>query len=79
MAVSGSYMTFCKSKEEVMAGWGISEKASEKEKIKSKMADYLNGLNSCGEIDYSVYCRMFDFSMDLLDEMYEHGKTPNFI
>lgn len=54
--------------------WGISPKASEKEKIKSEFADYLNGLNSCGVIDYSTYSEMFDIGMDLLDRMYEQGK-----
>ena len=62
-----------------MAGWGISEKASEKEKIKSEMADYLHGLNSCAEIDYSAYSKLFDFSMNLLDKMYEHGKSQNVV
>lgn len=60
-----------------MGNWGISDKATEKEKIKSEMADYLNGLNSCGEISYSVYSEAFDFSMSLLDKMFEHGKTQN--
>jgi hypothetical protein len=32
-----------------MGGWGVSENASEKEKLKSEMADYLNGLNCCGK------------------------------
>jgi hypothetical protein len=52
-------------------GWGISENATPKEKIKSEMADYLKGLNSTGAIDYSTYSEMFDFSMELLDKMYE--------
>lgn len=52
-------------------GWGISENATEKEKIKSEMADYLQGLNSVGEIDYKTYSDMFDFSMKLLDKMYD--------
>jgi len=54
--------------------WGISEKASDKEKLKAKMADYLNGLNSCCIIDYTTYVEIFDFSHKLLDEMYELGK-----
>jgi hypothetical protein len=60
-----------------MGNWGISENASEKEKIKSEMADYLNGLNSCGEISYSIYCEAFDASMNLLDKMYELGTAQN--
>ncbi len=54
-----------------MGGWGISENATPKEKLKSEMADYLHGLNSVGKIDYSVYCGAFDFSMELLDKMYD--------
>lgn len=58
-----------------MGNWGISEKATEKEKIKSEWADYLNGLNSVGEISYSIYSEAFDFGMKLLDRMYELGKS----
>lgn len=54
-------------------GWGISENASLKEELKSEMADFLNGLNSTGEISYAIYSETFDFSMDLLDKMYELG------
>jgi nitrate reductase assembly molybdenum cofactor insertion protein NarJ len=57
-----------------MGNWGISETASEKEKIKSEFADFIGGLNSCGEIDYSIYSELFDFTMQLLDKMFEHGK-----
>lgn len=46
-----------------------------KKKIKAEMADFLNGLNCCGEISYISYCEIFDFSMELLDKMYELGKT----
>jgi len=55
----------------------IPEKASEKEKIKSEMAGYLNELNFSGEISYGTYCSVFDFSMGLLDKMFEHGKAQN--
>lgn len=54
--------------------WGISENATEKEKLKSELADYLNGLNSTGVIGYIEYCSLFDFTMKLLDKMYELGK-----
>jgi hypothetical protein len=54
-------------------GWGISPDASERLKVKSEMADYLKGLNSVGKIDYSTMSDMFDFSMELLDKMYEVG------
>lgn len=57
--------------------WGINPKASKKEKIKSELADYLNGLNSCGIIDYSTYSEIFDFGMELLDKMYEQGKKDS--
>lgn len=60
-----------------LGNWGISENANEKEKLKSKMADFLNGLNCCGDIDISTYDKIFDFSMDLLDEAYELGKSEN--
>lgn len=53
-----------------MANWGISNKASPKEKIKSEYADFLNALNCCGEINYSTYDKLFDIGMELLDEMY---------
>lgn len=57
----------------VIGNWGISDNANNKEKLKSEMADYLNGLNSCGEISYSTYCDLFDFSSSLLDKMYDLG------
>ncbi|KXZ22440.1 hypothetical protein P4T89_12450 [Bacillus nakamurai] len=55
--------------------WGISPKATNKEKLKAEMADYLNGLNSTGAIGYEVYSESFDVSMKLLDKMYELGKS----
>jgi len=58
-----------------MSNWGISKNASPKEKIKAEYADYLHGLNSCGEITYTVYDEAFDVGMDLFDRMYELGKT----
>jgi hypothetical protein len=61
-------------KKEIMPSWGISDKASDKEKIKSKFADYINGLNCVGEIDYPTYSDLFDEGMKLLDEVYEQGK-----
>lgn len=58
-----------------MGNWGISDDATEKEKLKSEYADYLGGLNSCGEIPYTVYSEAFDMGMDLLERMYELGKS----
>lgn len=60
-----------------MGNWGISENATEKEKMKSEMADFLNGLNCTCVIDYNAYSEIFDFSMELLDKMYELGKKDN--
>lgn len=60
-----------------MGGWGISKNATPKEKLKSEMADFLNGLNSVGEISYSAYSEIFDFSMDLFDKMYDLAKKEN--
>lgn len=58
-----------------MGSFGIAETASEKEKIKSEFADFINGMNSCGEIDYNIYSQLFDFAMPLFDKMFEHGKA----
>lgn len=57
-----------------MSGWGIAPTASEIEKIKAESADYLNGLNSCGVIDWDTYNAAFDFYMNLLDKAYKQGK-----
>ena len=57
-----------------MSGWGIAPTATEIEKIKAESADYLNGLNSCGVIDWGTYNVAFDFYMNLLDKAYEQGK-----
>ena len=57
--------------------WGISKNASKKEKLKEEMNDYLKGLYSCCNIDYSTYSIIYDYSMELLDKMYELGKSEN--
>lgn len=54
--------------------WGISENATSKEKLKSEMTDFLNDLNSTGTISLTTYDEMFDFSMKLLNKMYDLGK-----
>ncbi|AKF30922.1 hypothetical protein ACO7RW_00970 [Bacillus amyloliquefaciens] len=54
--------------------WGISPDATNKEQLKAEMADYLNGLNSTGAISYAVYSEAIDFSMKILDQMYDLGK-----
>ena len=60
-----------------MGNWGIAKTATSKEKLKSEMADFLGGLNSVGEISYSAYSEIFDYSKDLLDKMYELGKSES--
>lgn len=50
--------------------WGISSKASQKEKIKAEFNDYIHGLNSTGIIDYQTYSDLYDFTMPLFDRMY---------
>jgi len=57
--------------------WGIAATASELEKLKAESADYLNGLNSCGEIDYSTYSHAFDFYADLIEKAYKFGKDTD--
>ena len=57
-----------------MSGWGIADTAPKIEKIKAESADYLNGLNSCGKIEWSIYSEMFDFYADLIEEAYAQGK-----
>ena len=58
-----------------MGNWGISKDVTPKEKLKSKMADFLNGLNCVGEINISTCDEIFDFSMDLLDEVFDLAKS----
>lgn len=43
--------------------WGISENASEKEKLKAEMNDFLCGLNSVCKIDYIAYSELYDACM----------------
>jgi hypothetical protein len=43
-------------------------------KDKAELTDYLHGLNSCAEIDYSTYSQLFDFSLLLIQKAYELGK-----
>ena len=57
--------------------WGIADTDSEIEKIKAESADYLNGLNSCGVIDFGTYSYAFDFYADLIDKAYSLGKKES--
>ena len=51
--------------------WGISENASEKEKLKAEVNDYFHGLNAVGMIDYIAYCKLYDACMPVLEECYD--------
>lgn len=51
--------------------WGISENASEKEKLKAEVNDYLHGLNAVGMIDYIAYSKLYDVCMPILEECYD--------
>lgn len=54
-----------------MSGWGISENASEKEKLKAEVNDYFHGMNAVGEIDWIAYSELYDACMPILDRAYE--------
>lgn len=58
-----------------MGGWGISKDAAPKEKLKSEMADFINGLNSIGALDFANCVELHDLSMGLLDKMYDLAKS----
>jgi hypothetical protein len=60
-----------------MGNWGIAKTATPKEKLKSEFADYINGLNSVGEINYSTYCELFDYTFQLMDRIYNLGKSES--
>lgn len=51
--------------------WGISEDASEKEKLKAEINDFFCGLNSTCAIDYKAYSQIYDAVMSIIDAMYE--------
>ena len=55
-------------------GWGISETASEKEKLKAEINDFFCGLNSTCEIDYKAYSQIYDAVMPIIDDMYERKR-----
>ena len=46
---------------------------TEREKVRNEFAQHLNTLNNNGDIPYNVYSELFDFTMSLLDEMYQLG------
>lgn len=49
-------------------GWGISDKASKKEKFWADIKDTLKGFNSVGKIDYDVYSELYDELRKVFDE-----------
>ena len=51
--------------------WGISENASEKEKLKAEVNDYFHGLNAVGKIDWLGYSELYDMCMPILDKCYD--------
>ena len=57
--------------------WGISENASEKEKLKAEINDFLCGLNSTCAIDFVAYHKLYDAVMPIIDEMYERKDQLN--
>lgn len=54
-----------------MGGWGISENASEKEKLKAEVNDYFHGLNAVAMIDWIAYSKLYDVCMPILEECYD--------
>ena len=57
--------------------WGISENASEKEKLKAEVNDYFHGLNATGKIDYISYSKLYDVCMPILEECYDRMKDES--
>ena len=51
--------------------WGISENASDKEKLKADINDYFYSLCSVGKIDYQLYEDLYDACMLIIDEGYD--------
>ena len=51
--------------------WGISENASEKEKLKAEVNDFFQGLNAFGEIDWIAYNELYDACVPILEECYD--------
>ena len=57
--------------------WGISENASEKEKLKAEVNDYLHGLNAVGKIDWIAYSALYDVCMPILEKCYDRMKAES--
>ena len=54
--------------------WGIAPTASEIGKIRAESSDMLNGLESCGDLEWSTYSDLWDFYYEFLDKAYEQGR-----
>lgn len=55
--------------------WGISDKATEKEKIFAEFNDSIYGMNCVGKIDYAAYGQIYGFGRTLADREYAQGKA----
>lgn len=55
--------------------WGISENATEKEKIFADYNDSLMGMNSADGLSYHHYSRIYDIGRKLADKEYQQGKA----
>ena len=50
---------------------------SEKDQIIAKYINNLDTLKVCNQISCSLYCEVLDFGVELLDKIYELGKSEN--
>lgn len=62
-----------------MGNWGISPNASEIEKIKADLNDFINGLKSTCKINYATYSMLFDYINPLIQKAYYLGKDVDTI
>lgn len=54
--------------------WGISQNATEKEKIFADFNDSLKGMNSADGLSYHHYSAIWDLGRRLADKEYEQGR-----
>lgn len=55
--------------------WGISQNATEKEKIFADFNDSLNGMNSADGLSYHHYSCIYDIGRKLADKEYQQGRA----
>lgn len=55
--------------------WGISENATEKEKIFADFSEILNGINSADGLSYNQYSCIYDIGRELADKEYQQGRA----